>query len=615
MDGKSLNITQEKINQLKQIFPEVFKEDKVDFLQLKALLGEDVIAKDEVYGLSWAGKYEAFKEIQKQTTASLIPDREGSIDFDNAENIFIEGENLEVLRVLQKSYYGKIKMIYIDPPYNTGNDSFVYPDDYTERRAEYEKRAGITNAEGFLNKQDLWKKNTKENGQYHSVWLSMMYPRLYLAKNLLKEDGVIFISIDDNEVFNLKILLDEIFGEENHVATIVWEKKYSPANDAKYLSVTHEYIILYAKNKEIWRPILEERTEEMNNRYKNFDNDPRGPWKPGGFSVKTYTANYDYPIETPAGNIVYPPKGSCWQTKKENYLKLLEDNRIYFGKNKDAKPQIKQFLSEVKQGLVTKTLWTHSVAGNTQISMQEIEKIFGNKVFDTPKPTRLLKKIINIAVKPHNDDIILDFFAGSATTAHAVLELNEIDNGNRKFICIQIAENTNDLKEANKLGYNNVAEISYERIKKIINNIISKNTEKTDFKNNTIGVRKYKMVPTNIKQWKIENDSNLIEQLKLYVEPINMDNDFNIAVEIMIKEGYTLNSKIEKINADNSFIYFIEKNFIIIVNKINNNIINQVLNIKPNRVICLDKLFEHNDALKTNFALQLKENNIYFKFI
>lgn len=249
MDGQSLNITEERINQLRQIFPDVFSEGKVDFNRLQAALGEDVLFPGEHYELSWAGKAEARREVQRQTTATLVPDLEGSVDFDNAKNIFIEGENLEVLRVLQKSYFGKIKMIYIDPPYNTGNDSFVYPDDFAERQEDYLKRTGEKDEAGFLNKQDLWKKNVKESGHFHSVWLSMMYPRLYLARNLMREDGVIFVSIDDNEVANLRLLMDEVFGEENHIGTFIWKRRQNPDNrNQNNISVDHEYIICYSNN-------------------------------------------------------------------------------------------------------------------------------------------------------------------------------------------------------------------------------------------------------------------------------------------------------------------------------------------------------------------------------
>lgn len=316
------------------------------------------------------------------------------------DGLLIKSENYQALNTLKQKYNKKVKLIYIDPPYNTGGDGFIYMDNFN-----------------------------------HSSWLCMMENRLNLAKEFLKDNGVIFISIDDNEQANLKILCDEILGSENFVANVIWEKKYSPSNDSKWLSDNHDFILIYAKNKNIWRPILLPRTEEMNARYQNYDNDPRGAWKAGGFSVKTYSKNYDYPIETPSGKIVYPPSGSCWQTSKENFLKILNDNRIYFGKNKDSKPQIKQFLKEVQQGMVTKTLWKHDEVGHNQIAKQDIKDIFANlniEIFSTPKPEKLLKRIIEISTK--ENDITLDFFSGSGTTIATAQKLG------RKYIGIEMGE-------------------------------------------------------------------------------------------------------------------------------------------------------------------------------
>jgi adenine-specific DNA-methyltransferase len=310
-------------------------EGKIDFNRLKDILGDSVSFNKEHYELSWAGKSEARAQIQKTTSATLIPSESKLMSFDSPQsgNIFIEGENLEVLHVLQRSYFGKIKMIYIDPPYNTGNDSFVYPDDYSERQDEYKKRAGITDNNGFLNKQDCWKKNNKENGQFHSVWLSMMYPRLYLARNLLREDGVIFISIDDNEQANLKLLCDEIFGEENFVANIVWQKKYAATNDAKGFSAMHDHILVYQKSSGFERRLLP-RTEETNKPYKNDDGDGKGLWRTGDLLVKSFSQSGVYPIINPNTGIEYlPPEGSSWRASKETMQRWLEENRIYFGKD------------------------------------------------------------------------------------------------------------------------------------------------------------------------------------------------------------------------------------------------------------------------------------------
>ncbi len=332
----------------------------------------------------------------------------------NNANLLIKGNNLLALHSLKKKFANKVKLIYIDPPYNTGNDSFNYNDNFN-----------------------------------HSTWLTFMKNRLEIAREFLRDDGVIFIQCDDNEQAYLKVLMDEIFGRENFVNTICWEKKYSPANDAKWLSDNHDFILIYAKRKETWKPNLLPRTEEMNARYTNPDNDPRGRWKTGGFSVKTYTANYDYPITTPSGKIVYPPSGSCWQTSKENYEKMLQDNRIYFGKNGDSKPQIKQFLSEVQQGVVTKTFWKYDECGHNQIGKQEIKALFANSntdLFSTPKPEALLKRIIEISTQ--ENDLVMDFFAGSGTTLAVAMKMK------RRFIGIE------------QMDY--IESITKERLKKVI---------------------------------------------------------------------------------------------------------------------------------------------------
>lgn len=332
----------------------------------------------------------------------------------NNANLLIKGNNLLALHSLKKKFANKVKLIYIDPPYNTGNDSFNYNDNFN-----------------------------------HSTWLTFMKNRLEIAKEFLRDDGVIFIQCDDNEQAYLKVLMDEIFGRENFVNTICWEKKYSPANDAKWLSDNHDFILIYAKRKETWKPNLLPRTEEMNARYTNPDNDPRGRWKTGGFSVKTYTANYDYPITTPSGKIVYPPSGSCWQTSKENYEKMLQDNRIYFGKNGDSKPQIKQFLSEVQQGVVTKTFWKYDECGHNQIGKQEIKALFANSntdLFSTPKPEALLKRIIEISTQ--ENDLVMDFFAGSGTTLAVAMKMK------RRWIGIE------------QMDY--IESITKERLKKVV---------------------------------------------------------------------------------------------------------------------------------------------------
>ena len=501
---------------LRQTAPEVLSDNQINFEKLKELLGEERIAPAEHYELNWAGKTEARREIQKTSSHTLRPDADNPA---SAPHMLIEGENLEVLRVLQKSYYGKVKMIYIDPPYNTGNDSFVYPDDYSETLDEYQKRTGEKSAEGFLNKQNLWKKNSKESGQYHSAWLSMMYPRLYLARNLLRDDGVIFISIDDNEAANLKLLCDEVFGGENFVDVIIWEKRYSPQNAVQWFSEVHDYVIVYAKNKLNWQPNLLERTEEMNARYRNLDNDPRGDWKPvdstaqGGHG----TMSQFYTFTSPNGKKHNPPSGRCWLYTLEVMQKMVSDNRVWFGVEGNNMPAIKRFITEVKQGMACKTLWSYEEVGHNQEAKKEIKELFDDTTpFETPKPTRLINRMLQLATS--NDSVVVDFFAGSGTTAHSVIELNAKDGGNRQCISVQMPEVLEETSEAFKAGYRTIADITRARIDKVIAKL---KAEKSDlFKDGAqnLACAHFTLAPSNFKVWRgdVGSADALREQLALF---------------------------------------------------------------------------------------------------
>ncbi len=361
MNGDSLNIEQDNLAKLKEQFPSLFTEGKLDWEKLKATFSDDINFANERYVLNWAGKSEAFKVLQVPTTATLKPLPDESINFDTTENIFIEGENLEVLKILQKSYFNKRKCIEIDPPYNTGNDSFIYPDSFKENKEEYQKRIGDKDSEGFLMKEGMFRKNSKDSGHYHSNWLSMMYPRLFLAKNLLTDEGVIFVHIDDNEVHNLRLLMNEIFGEENFVAEIVWQKKYSVANDDDGISATHEYIIVYSKTSKFERNLLP-RTEKQLNRYQNLDNDHRGDWTSSEYissKSKTERPTLWYPIIHPkTGEEVWPDENAVWRYNKEKHEEIVKENRLYWGADLTyKKPRLKRFLSELQDGVVPGTWW------------------------------------------------------------------------------------------------------------------------------------------------------------------------------------------------------------------------------------------------------------------
>jgi adenine-specific DNA-methyltransferase len=440
LDLCSPDIAGEKRQELLRLFPEVHTEGgKIDFERLKLALGEAVDVGKERYGMNWPGKADCFKTIQMPSLGTLRPCPEESVNFDTTENLIIEGDNLEVLKLLQKSYLGKVKMIYIDPPYNTGND-FIYPDDYSESLQTYLEYTGQVDAEG-----KKFSTNTDADGRFHSKWLNMMYPRLYLARNLLREDGVIFVSCDDNEVHNLREVMNEVFGEENFIASVIWQKVYSPKNSARHFSEDHDYIIVYARHAEVWRPELLPRTEEMEARYDNPDNDPRGPWKPGDLSARNYYSEGIYAITCPSGRILEgPPPGRYWVISQAKFLELDRDGRIWWGKGGNNVPAIKRFLSEVKQGRVPQTFWPYAEVGHTQDAKKELlEHVtfeHTDNVLDTVKPTGLIRRMLQLATLPAKSDIIFDFFAGSGSTGHAVFKQNQEDGGNRRFVLVQLPE-------------------------------------------------------------------------------------------------------------------------------------------------------------------------------
>jgi adenine-specific DNA-methyltransferase len=556
----SPDVQANNLDKLRAIFPQFVKDGQVDFDALKAWFSENNLLpeRDEKYGVSWAGKSDAFGLIREPATGTLTPQTYESKDWDNTQNVFIEGDNLESLKLLQAHYREAIKMIYIDPPYNTGGD-FIYRDNFHEDKSEYLERTG-------QRKGDMpMKKNTDSAGRYHSDWLTMMYPRLFLAKNLLRQDGVIFISIDDHEVMNLRHICDEIFGEENFAAQLIWQKKYSPQNDATYFSDMHDYVICYAKarknqrdDKYGWQINYLDRSDEQNARYKNPDDDPKGPWKAADLSVKTYSANYDYEITTPSGRKVLPPAGRAWSTSKENFENWRSDNRVWFGKDGNNVPAVKIYLSEVNAGIVPLSLWLRTEVGDNQEGRQEFKKLFDGKgYFDGPKPVRLLQRMLQLAT--NKNDIILDFFAGSGSTAHAVMQQNAEDGGNRKYIMVQLNEATDEKSEAHRAGYDNIAQIARERIRragdKISKDFASRHSrpDRESSKNKLdIGFKAYKLTESNYRQWhiiKAEDDnreSKFLEQSELFKDNPLIDNydELSVVYETLLKEGFSLNAQV-----------------------------------------------------------------------
>ncbi|WP_442805645.1 site-specific DNA-methyltransferase, partial [Testudinibacter sp. TR-2022] len=628
-----------KINGLKRVFPEVFCEGKIDFEKLKLILGEDNLAdQGERYHLNWAGKTNAYRTLQAPTFNTLAPCQAESVDFANTQNVFIEAENLEALKILQKSYAGSVKMIYIDPPYNTGNDSFIYPDKFSETKSEYARRVGDTDDDGYLKRdgvfQGAFRKNSKDSGHYHSNWLNMMLPRLHLAKTLLRDDGVIFISIDDNEQAQLKLLCDEVFGAENFVADVIWQRAFSPKNDAKYLSENHDYILIYTKNISQFKIGRLPRTEEANARYTNKDNDPRGNWTSSDLTVKTYSENYDYEITTPVGNKLKPTAGRCWGISKERFEELKADNRIWFGESGERVPRLKRFLSEVQNEMVSTTLWFYQEVGHNQEGRQELKDVFaGRGYFDSPKPTRLLNRILKIA-NVQTNDLILDFFSGSGTTAHAVMQLNAEDGGNRKYICMQLPEPIDEKSEAKKAGFDNIAEIAKERIRRAGKQISSslKNGQSVD-----TGFKVFKLSQSNFKQWQspvsaspssdnlVSDSPNAKKQFELdLTAQLAEQQDIiqthattqNMAYEIALRLGFQLTDPMTF--ADN--IVWLShadgsRKTALLLQEYTLDILPDILSANPTKVFALDIIFHGDDALKANTALQCKDSGVSFEVL
>lgn len=633
LDGLSMDLENANMEKLKSVFPECFSEGKLDIDKLLSLCGEYIDNDFEKYKFEWKGKSECLRLAQKRSTGTLRPCKEKSVNFDDTQNVYIEGDNLEVLKLLQTAYFNKIKMIYIDPPYNTGND-FVYEDDFADPMARYKE---VT--------QQTTKSNPETMGRYHTNWLNMMYPRLRLAANLLTDDGVIFISIDDNEVFNLKKVCDEVFGEENFVANIIWEKKYAPANDAKWLSDVHDNILLYAKNKDEWHPKLLPRGEEQNSRYTNRDNDPRGAWKAADMTVKSYSSAYDYEITTPSGRVVRPAQGRCWNTSKENFEKLVEDNRIWFGEDGNNVPAVKKFLTEVKDGVVPVTIWKYSDVGHNQEGRQEVKKLFDNRgLFDGPKPVKLLNRILEIANIGEND-YILDFFSGSGSTAHAVMQLNAEDGGNRKFICVQLPELCDEKSEAYKAGYKTICEIGEERIRRAGMEIMrrvtsgvgnlkgegwgcgmpsSENEWSYAIKNIIdVGFKVFRLDTSNLKFWDstpIMGDNQLemfTERMNSMIDSIKDDRtDMDVLYEIMLKMGVPLDTAVQYIEIDGKIVYIVGDFLLMIAlyNDITAEDIDAMAAYAPAKIVCAEQGFKDDTAL-SNAHYILRDKQIELKLV
>jgi len=679
INGHSLSPQKELSELLKSRFPEVFVEGKIDGDKLRQSLGEDLDTNNERYGLSWAGKAECFRHIQETTTATLRPRRSESVDFDKTENIFIEGDNLEVLKILQKTYQNKIKMIYIDPPYNTGNDSFIYPDRFKEEKEDYELRAGIKDAEGLLTKDGFWRKNSKDAGHFHSNWLSMMYPRLFLARNLLREDGVIFVSIDDNEIQNLRMIMDEVFGEENFFCQII-VRSNSRGQTYKQIAKTHEYLLAYLRNPDTELFELEKEgnrqdldltdnigpynLRELRNRNPKFGRHNRpNLFYPFYVNETKEGADGFYPISLKKGNgfetKVEPfdsqGRESCWrwgQTLSQANINIntMESNLVAKRKNGG---DISIYEKYRKTTYKPKSIWDENCFLNETGTVELRDLKIGN-LFDFPKPIGLVKQCTQLSCDLADDDIVLDFFAGSCTTAHAVMALNAEDGGNRRFICVQLAEPCEEESEAFKAGFKTIADIGKERIRRAGKKIREGIEGNFRFEKNRLdlGFKVFRLGESNFKQWRenIRTGEELREQLRMFVDNVKKGaGGEDMLFEIILKNSrFDLNVKVEKESLDGVEYYVLTINheeheeheehkekvdrkskgekvnhkektsaneIICLDSKITKKFVDKVLAEKPERFTCLDIAFKNNDQLKTNTALQMEAGKIEFKVI
>ena len=592
LNGKSLNITEEKLARLRELLPEAFSEGKVDWEKLRIALGGEGEFSDERYHLNWAGKTDAFRSLQAPTTATLAPCPEESVDFDGSDNVFIEGENLEALKILQKSYFGKVKMIYIDPPYNTGNDHFIYPDRFAESKDAYLKRVGDRDEQGFMTRAGLFRKNNRENGHFHSNWLSMIYPRLFLARNLLREDGVIFVSIDDNEAHNLRMVMNEIFGEENFIGNFAVIRGEG-GGLAKQVIKKHDYALSYVKNITKFNPL--KRPKDI--RGKIIEKNGIKYWLEEDWLRKEFgkygTCHYEE-IEKIKG--ISKKQEIDEAIKKGDYQLVKKRNGLHVvARPRELGQDGSKFFSVLKH-----------LSSN---GVEDVKGLDMEKYFNYPKPVSLVKELVLGAtlLTKNNEEIILDFFAGSCTTAHAVMQLNAEDGGNRRFICVQMPEPCDKKSEAFKAGYKTIADIGKERIRRAIKN----GDLDVDFK-------VFKLQDSNFKIWRgaeIQDKKELKKQLKMHTASIVNDaKTENILYELLLKSGFPLTAPIEARNG-----WFMaqdgEATLALALERIDKRVIKAILSAAPQKFITLDHLFESKDQLKTNTALQMEDAGIAFDVV
>lgn len=602
---QTANKADENYRKLAELFPNAVTETIDENGEVVRAIDKDVLmqeisvkvvdGREERYQFTWPDKKKSVLLANAPISKTLRPCREESVDFDNTENLYIEGDNLEVLKLLQETYLGKVKMIYIDPPYNTGND-FVYEDDFALSTDEYLASSGQFDDEG-----NRLVANTENNGRFHTDWLNMIYPRLRLAKDLLTDDGVIFISIDDNEQENMKKCCDEAFGGQNFVAQLVWERAYAPKNDARFISNSHDYVLMYARDITQFVIGRLPRTEKANARYSNPDNDPRGIWKPSDLSVKTYNAACDYPITAPSGRVIEPPAGRCWSLSQKAFLERLQDNRIYFGADGNSVPCMKRFLTELKyDGMAPTSIMFYKDVGHSQEGAKEVTKLLDAGAFDGPKPVRLLTRLLTLA-NLKDDSVVLDFFSGSATTAHAVMQMNADKGRHVKYLMVQLPEACEEDGTAYKAGYKNICEIGKERIRRAGMKI--KEEAGLTAQGLDIGFRVLKCDTSNMKDVYYRPDE--VEQTLFENYADNIKNDRtpeDLLFQVMLDLGILLSSKIEETTIAGCKVFNVAEGFLYACfdNNISDEVVTDIAKKKPYYAVFRDSGMA-SDSVLTNF--------------
>ncbi len=597
LELRSADIVEPRAEELRALFPEAVRDGKLDLDALAAALGDVVDDGPERFGLTWPGKSAAIRMAQRPSEGTLVPMEDESVEWATTKNVIVEGENLEVLKVLQRSYHGRVKLIYIDPPYNTGKD-FVYSDNFRDPLGEYLRASGQADANG-----GRLRANAETSGRYHSAWLSMMWPRLHLARSLLADDGVIAVSVDDVEGPRLRLVLDEIFGEENFVATIVWQKVYSPKNSARHFSVDHDYLLIYARSAETWEPRGLARTPEMEARYKNFDDDPRGLWKPENFTARNFYSQGTYPITTPSGRVISgPPSGNYWRYSEARLRELDVDSRIWWGSDGSSTPAVKSFLSEVKAGRTPQTLWTYKEVGHTQDAKKQLLRMVqfasSDSVFDTPKPVQLMDRLLELTTAADEPALVLDFFAGSGTMGEAVLRRNAADGGRRRFVLVQLDEVLDDV------SHPTISAMMRARVRAANDDVGATLTERNG------GFRAYRLERSGTIRPETEPDE-LVFDVGRGV-PLDRDDEALLA-EILLARGFDLVTDTKWVEVEGAKGADVADGALLacFARSLTSEQFEALVDREPAQLVLLEEAFGANDEVKINALQHLKTVNAH----